>query len=116
MDIKIERRGDITIFRLMGRIDGSTVSRVEICLLKELREGHNSKFALDLAGVNFISGAGIRCLFVVLEKLKAINGAMAIFASTSSVEKLLQMTGLAIDCFIDDTEQEAIQHLSAANT
>jgi anti-anti-sigma factor len=49
---------------------------------------------LDLAGVSYLSSAGVRSLLVALKKTKLAGGQLSLSRVAGSIEQVLQLSGL----------------------
>ena len=72
-----ERASEWSIVSVKGRLDTITASDLEKKTIAWIGEGHRM-LLLDLAGVEFLSSAGIRAILVVAKKTKELQGTLAI--------------------------------------
>lgn len=93
MDITTEKSGDLFVLRLNGRLDASWCGHVKTSLDAAVRGGEH-RLQLDIAGVNYISSAGLRVLLSTYKQLKAIGGRLAVVNASSSVREVLELAGL----------------------
>jgi anti-anti-sigma factor len=96
MDIRTERhaRDDGLTLVVAGRLEAETGGELARLVDEELRRGLNA-IALDLAGVTFLSSAGIRVLFETHRAAQATGGTCLIHAASEPVRKVLELTRLA---------------------
>jgi anti-anti-sigma factor len=97
MDNKLEIRKDSPgaeqrIF-LEGRLDANGALHLEDYLNGLVREG-SYRIVLNMAGVHYLSSAGIRILVDQYKKLKKIGGLFILEALSDSVLEVLKMVGL----------------------
>jgi anti-anti-sigma factor len=78
---------------LMGRLDATWSDRVAEALGECIRAGAHV-VRLDLAGVVFLSSAGIRVLLASYRDLSRIGGSLAVVRASDVVFTVLQMSGL----------------------
>src|SRR5262245_1128631 len=76
-----------------GRLDGYWADHLAKELAEVLREGIH-QVRLDLAGVNYLSSAGIGTLLEFYKQFKAIQGSFTIIRASSQVQTLLRLTKL----------------------
>jgi len=80
---------------LEGRLDGAWSEHVGAALTRVIEEGWRD-IALDLAGVSFLSSAGIRVLVIHFKQLTRISGALRIVRPSPEVRTILDMAGLGM--------------------
>lgn len=93
MDFVQEQAGDAVIVRLTGRLDGTVARAVEEQFNRVLADGGTPHIAVDMAGVEYISSAGLRVLLVVGKKLQQAKGKLALFDCTPHVYDVFSMSG-----------------------
>ena len=91
MDTKLKQDSQSLYAAPVGRIDAATAPDLQ----KQLTEALDGvrDFTLDLAGVDYISSAGLRVL-VVLQKRMKDQGSMTIINVRPEIKGILQITGL----------------------
>lgn len=93
---------------LLGSLDTATSPELEEELVRFLREKPRL-LVFDLAGLKFISSAGIRVLAVARQRMDEVHGLCIIAHPQPQVEKVLEiirsLPGLSI--FKDQTELDA---------
>lgn len=93
MEISSRREGELLVLVLEGRFDARWSDHVATRLETALREGHH-RLRVDLAGVDYISSAGIRVLIRYAQQLRRIGGAFGLARPSSGVVKVLEMSGV----------------------
>ena len=83
---------DIAKYSLVGRLDGVTSATHEIALREVLLAGA-SQLEIDLAGLDYISSAGLRVLLMAAKSLKAKGGTVALLAPKPAVLEVLHLSG-----------------------
>src|SRR5689334_5677935 len=78
--------------RVSGFLDAHTVVSFEKTM-DELLEGRYSRLIVDLAGLNYISSAGIGALMVLLQQLRRRQGELVILRPSSKVFTILDLLG-----------------------
>jgi len=89
LDINIYRLGQLTLVEARGRIDGINAGQFLQTLSDEHARGR-TRIVLDMAGVNFLSGAGIKAL----RKFYDQAGALRIARPSEEVREVFQIIGL----------------------
>src|SRR5262249_4188144 len=91
MEVAREQFGDALNVIVKGRLDGYWADHLAKQLSEVLREGQHH-VQLDLAGVNYMSSAGIGTLVDSYKKFKAIHGSFTVINPSPQVRKLLALT------------------------
>ena len=94
LDLKVEKSAERTLLTLAGELDAATASYL-YNRLAELEVDGAANVVLDLAQVNFMDSSGIGVIVTAYTRLKRSGGTLTIFSPTSSVRRLLEMTGLS---------------------
>jgi len=88
----VESLGPVSVLTLQGKIDGDTfrglVERAE-----KLIEAGRKQLIIDMAGVSYMSSAGLVALQSIHNKLHAVGGRLAVAALTGDVARVVEMTG-----------------------
>ncbi len=94
MDITQALRDDVIEMRLVGRLDALWADHVAAAVSDVIRAGHH-RIALDMAGVEFLSSAGISVLVRFYKQLDGIGGRLAVVRPSRFVAEVLGGMGLA---------------------
>lgn len=108
MDITEETRGDVLIISIKGRLDAISSPTAEKHVFELINDGAK-KLVLDLAGVDYLSSAGMRMLLSTTKKLKGLSGKMVLCAVTPNVLDVLKISGFDHVLDIARTQDEAIK-------
>ena len=92
MNINIEKRNDVTLMALEGRLDTTTAPELEKAINSEGEALKN--LVLDFKAVNYISSAGLRVLLTAQKKMN-IQGSMELINVSEEVMDIFEMTGFA---------------------
>ena len=88
--IEVERRGaDAALVTLIGQVTEPSVRDIERKLL-DLCEQGVTRIAVSLAGVPFMSSAGIGVLMVAWRELRSRNGALSLVAPQPLVRQVIE--------------------------
>ena len=93
MEVTRENIGDSLNLIVKGRLDGYWADHLAKELADVLREGVH-QVCLDLAGVSFMSSAGIGTLVNSYKEFKAIHGSFTVIKTSPQVRTLLSLTKL----------------------
>lgn len=95
MEIQIERvpQEDGVELVVAGRLDAESAGELRHAVAGEVRHGEH-RISLDLAGVTFLSSAGIRVLFETQREARAAGGECLVRVASGPVQKVLELTRL----------------------
>lgn len=89
MEITTHPHDHAIVMAVTGRLDAITAPDFE-------REGATYtgvKLALDLAGLEYVSSAGLRSILALAKQLKTTGGALVLYNVTGLVKEVLEMSG-----------------------
>jgi stage II sporulation protein AA (anti-sigma F factor antagonist) len=110
MDISEDRKADVVVFALSGRLDVTTAKHFEDKILTEIESG-DRRFVIDLAQLNYISSSGLRVLYRVSAKLKEKGGRIVLCRLSDDVRRVFDIVDRAGDFRVFITRDEAIENL-----
>jgi anti-sigma B factor antagonist len=87
-----ETRSGWCVVSVEGRADAEAAEELESTLRGAL--GKNDKVAVNLAGLSYISSAGLRAVLQAARAAEAGNAEFAVCSLTASVKKVFDMSGL----------------------
>lgn len=90
MNIEFVNHGPILLARISGKLDRNTAPLLEQSMEKQFQEGA-SRIVLDLAGLEYVSSAGLRALLLLGKRAKAVNGGLAFCQLQGMVRELFAM-------------------------
>ena len=92
MTIEIIKNTDETIIKVAGRLDTTTAPILEKTINEDIDGTKN--LVLDLAGLEYISSAGLRVLLSAQKKMQRI-GSMKVKNVCDSIMEVFEITGFA---------------------
>lgn len=92
IETKQETRSGWCVVSVTGRADAEAADELEETLRGAV--GQNSKVAVNLSGLSYISSAGLRALLQAARAAGEGNAEFAICSLTASVKKVFDMSGL----------------------
>ena len=110
MDIITSLQNDISVTRVSGRIDATTVGQFSDECQKLLESGM-SKFVIDLGGLEYISSAGLRGILTLGKACKAKGFVLAFCSLQSMVVDIFKTSGFTSILKVYPTLEEAIEGL-----
>ncbi len=106
MEITENKRNDVVLVSVEGRVDASNAGVLEQKLLGLIAAGEK-RFVLDVARLDYISSAGLRVLLVARKRLPT-GGSLALCALQSQIREILDIAGFSSLFGIYDTQEEAV--------
>ncbi|MDD3847270.1 MAG: STAS domain-containing protein [Syntrophorhabdaceae bacterium] len=110
MEITKRKEKDVSIVAVSGRIDAITAPDFEKSL-DELITAGDRVFLIDLAGLGYISSAGLRSILSSAKKLKTLSGEILFTGLQGPVEEVFQISGFKSIFKIFPSEAEALGSL-----
>jgi len=96
------------LFRMKGRIDGSTAPQFEDAM-KETTDFARYKIVLNLADVNYMSSAALRVLISTAKECRKLKrGDVRLAQVNDRIGQVLELAGLDALFQIFDSEAEAV--------
>ena len=110
MEMSEEKKGNVMVFSLSGRLDSSTSPVVDNKILDAIEEGaHN--VILDFSRLDYISSAGIRVLVHCHKELEKKHGNIFLAAVPKPIENVLYITGFLPYFKVYDGQAQALAAL-----
>jgi anti-anti-sigma factor len=107
MEIAEERIGDALVVRPSGRLDGKSAPAFEKTLLARVDE-RPRRMVLDLAGLEYVSSAGLRAILVAVKRGKAIGCTLVACEPPEHIREVLDLSGFGTVLPIHATREEAL--------
>src|SRR5690242_17480270 len=93
MEIQRFSETDALVLALTGRLDATWAEPVQSALDAAVRGGEH-RIILDLAGVDYISSAGLRVVIAGYKQLRSIQGGFLVRRAQPGVAKVIELSGL----------------------
>jgi anti-sigma B factor antagonist len=106
LEVRTEVVDGIIVHRITGKIDTLTSPNFESAIRSSL-SGDGPRVILDMREVSFISSAGIRVLAMAARRTAATQGGLAVFGLNSTINEVLEISGLQKMIPIAANETEA---------
>lgn len=107
MQITTEQQDQFSIVRMTGDLDTGTVEEAE-AHFEALRAEGSTKIAMDLAGLDYVSSAGLRVLLVLAQQLETSGGELRLFALNEMVSEVFDISGFSAIIATFPDEQAAL--------
>ena len=104
VNVSVEAMKRVDLVTVSGRIDSSNAAEFE-GKLRELMGSGRHNLVLNLAGVTYMSSAGLRTLVSALKECKKRNGDVRLATPSERVAEVLSLAGLdsLFDVYDDET-------------
>src|SRR5215471_4105225 len=102
------RKNDVLVFSLTGRLDAASTPSFRNHLQERIAQGERW-FAVDAAGLTYISSAGLSLLLHVAKQLEKRSGRIVLCALREPVRRVLGIAGFMSLFRILSSSEEAIQ-------
>jgi anti-sigma B factor antagonist/stage II sporulation protein AA (anti-sigma F factor antagonist) len=115
MEFSAQQIADITLIRVVGRIDHKTVKDFETALTPYLDESHpaaDTKIILDLAGLEFLTSAGLRMLMIAAKTCAGQSRAIGVAALQPIVQEIFTISRFDLVLKVFPTVHAAVEKLS----
>lgn len=93
MNVDIQREGNAIVAAVHGRVDTISAPAFEKAVTEALND-QEKLLVFDLSGLEYISSAGLRVIISAAKILKGKDGEVRLAATTASVKKVFQISGL----------------------
>ena len=97
----------ISVNRITGRLDLPGADAMESIAQQRLSAGEQ-RFVLNLAGVEYISSAGLRFLLVLAKKVQSVHGIVVLCCLTPLASQVINISGFNQLLKVYETEDEAV--------
>lgn len=113
LNISHKFAGEVSVGLIAGRLDLQGANKLEAYAQEHLSAGE-SRLVLNLAGVDYISSAGLRSLLVVAKKVQAVNGCLVLCSLPVIVLNIMNISGFQQLLKICASEEEGIATAAGA--
>jgi anti-anti-sigma factor len=110
MEIQTRKEGNAWVVSVKGRMDAVTAPEFEKNL-SDLISGGENGLILNLAGLEYISSAGLRSILVTAKKLKGKQGKLVFTGLQGPVEEVFKISGFHSILKIVDSEEAALKEI-----
>ncbi len=108
MQITEDKREQVTILMVEGRIDSITSGTLEKKILEVMSSGEKN-MVINFAGVDYISSAGLRVLLMAAKKSSARGGKLVLAVLGANVQEVFDIAGFIGIFTIVPSQEEAVQ-------
>jgi len=112
LEMTQDREDGVLIYTLGGRLDSNTAKTLEETLKQEL-DGGCQAMLIDLAGLDYISSAGLRVVLLAAKRLRASEGRFGLSNLKGEIRQVFEISGLLRILSVYDSRAEAMKSLAA---
>ena len=109
MGINVKTIKQVAVVELDGRIDGRTAAELQDRILQLIQPG--AKIVLDMAGVTYMSSAGLRLLVLTYRQVSASEGDLVLAVLGEKIRDTMSITGFLPYFTVYDTVEAALAAL-----
>ena len=95
MQLLETRIGEEAAIALQGRLDASTAANCEAALLRRIEDGRKTAI-LDLSGLDYIGGQGLRILVLAERRAESLGIPFSLRNPSPAVADVLAVAGLGV--------------------
>lgn len=110
MEITTKTVEDVTVFEIIGDIDGKTAPEVQEKITADAPSG--GKILLDMRQVPYMSSAGLRLMLAIYRHVSGNKGSLVLAGLNEEIKDTMDMTGFLSQFTTCDTVEEGIRALS----
>ena len=114
MEIGEEKADGALVIAPVGRVDSVSSGELERHVVARLDAGAR-RVVIDMAGVEYISSAGLRVLLVAAKRLKPPVGALELCGLGPSVRTVLELAGFTSLFTIEPARAQALARIEATS-
>lgn len=107
MEIQEQKKGDINIIDVSGKLDAYSSGELEK-KLDALVNSSQIKLVVNLDKVDYISSSGLRVLLATLKKVKKLNGDIKLAGMKPFIKEVFDIAGFTQLFNISDTIDAAV--------
>ena len=108
MDIKVQEQGKYLVVSPSGRLDATSAQGFEAEMSK-LAAGGSNFIIMDMAGLEYISSAGLRSVLLLAKTVRAAKGELRFAAFQPPVAEVFSISGFSSMFAIFPSLAEALE-------
>jgi anti-anti-sigma factor len=110
MEINEERKTDMVILGLTGKLDATTAKTFEDKILAEIDSG-DRRFVIDLSQLDYVSSSGLRVFLLAAKRLHSAGGKIVLCSLKEHVRQVFDLAGFSSILSIYNSRGEAVKAL-----
>ncbi len=108
MEISEDRKADVVILSLSGKLDATTAKTFEDKILAVINSGAQ-RLAVDLSQLDYVSSSGLRVFLLAAKQLQGTQGKIVLCALKDHVRQVFDLVGFSSVLSIYGSRDEAIR-------
>ncbi len=109
MELIIDRKDNIVIFKIIRKLDSLSALKIEKALLPAIEEDGN--YIMDMSELEHISSAGLRVLLLAAKKVRSTHSRMILFGMSDTIRDIFDIAGFSTIFEIVDSQEDAMKEL-----
>jgi anti-anti-sigma factor len=93
VSVRVIANGPVTVITVAGELTYGTTHVLNDVVDRVIRGQASPRIVLDLVNVTFLCSAGIHALLATRERIISADGRLVLYQPSSSVERILRLTG-----------------------
>ncbi|WP_213318076.1 STAS domain-containing protein [Chlamydiifrater volucris] len=93
MEIQLEEHGNVSVIRLIGKLDAAAAPGFEDDFNQLINQGRLN-FVLNLDNLSYMSSAGIRLLLLFYRKLTELEGKLLLCCVPEAISGIMKLSGI----------------------
>jgi anti-sigma B factor antagonist len=110
MEITADRKGNVVVLALLGKLDATTSKTFENKLLADIASGEQ-KFLIDLSQLEYVSSSGLRVFLLAAKRLSNSNGKIVLCSLKDHIRQVFELAGFSSILSIYGSRDEAFKSL-----
>lgn len=109
LNVSESTEGDIVVISIEGRLDTATSADFDFAL--EPHTDKATRMLVDLAGIQYVSSAGLRVFLMLAKKLQKTGGKLVLCNMSSSVREVFDIAGFSKILHIESDRDDGLKAL-----
>ena len=107
MDIQEEKKGQVVIVKVSGRLDSNNSSELEQ-KISGLIDKNEKMILVDCQCLNYVSSSGLRVFLMGLKKMNTVQGKFMVCSLQDMVKDVFDISGFTSIFPLFDSQSEAL--------
>lgn len=110
MDISEDRKADVVILSVSGKLDATTAKTFEDRILGVINGG-TQRLVVDLSQLDYVSSSGLRVFILAAKRLQTVDGKIVLCSMKDHVRQVFDLAGFSSMLLIYASRDEAIKNI-----
>jgi anti-sigma B factor antagonist len=110
MDISEERKADVAVLALSGRLDATSAKTFEEKIIGVINSG-TERLVVDLSQLEYVSSSGLRVFLLAAKRLQSTGGKIVLCSMKDHVRQVFDLAGFSSILSIYGSRDEAFKGL-----